>query len=170
LVFREQYLLNGFGVLGGIAKPSQDGVFFVPFDTGHTTDPASFRQEGQGFDDLVFGRATPIENRSFGFGKRGTTRLASVSLSTCSGLAKSDNVLLPFALPLAIIATDLIWTVIAHSGQLGHFTLLVVVDQRHQYSRLLNNAQEGDYLFFEEPAIMWLKSLVRAIHQPDRNG
>ena len=80
--------------------------------------PLKSRYKGQGFDDLVFGRAPPIENRPFGFGESSATGITFETLSTGLGLAELDDVMLVFALQLAIVVTDRVWTKISYLGTL----------------------------------------------------
>jgi hypothetical protein len=56
------------------------------------------------------------------------------------------------------------------SDAVGTFSLVKVQTKQSKWVlfRLTKTTTIG--CFFDEPAIMWLKSLVRAIHQPDRNG
>jgi hypothetical protein len=104
-VFRQQRLLNSLGMLACRANPIDDGLFFVPFSTRQATDTAILRYQGQGVDDLVFGRATAIEDRSFGFDKGTIARLAFVTLAACLGFAELDDVLLSLTLQLPMIIT-----------------------------------------------------------------
>jgi len=112
-VFRQQHLLNSLGMLACPrsgrracrANPIDDGLFFVPFSTRQAADTAILRYQGQGVDDLVFGRATAIEDRSFGFDEGTIARLAFVTPAACPGFAELDDVLLSRTLQLPIIIT-----------------------------------------------------------------
>jgi hypothetical protein len=98
------------------ANPIDDGFFFVPFSTRQTADTAILRYQGQGVNDLVFGRAAAIEDRSFGFDKGTIARLALVALATCFGFAEFNDVRLVFTLQLTMIVTIWIRAEIAHSS------------------------------------------------------
>jgi hypothetical protein len=92
-------------MLGCRSNPINDGLFFVPFCTRQAADTAILRYQGQDIDDLVFGCATAIEDRSFRFDEGTIARLALVTLAACPSFAELDDVLLPFTLQLPIIIT-----------------------------------------------------------------
>jgi hypothetical protein len=119
-VFRQQHLLNSLGMLACRANPIDDGLFFVPFSTRQAADTAILRYQGQGVDDLVFGRATAIEDRSFGFDEGTIARLALVALATGFRFAESNDVRLTFTLQLTMIVTVLVRAEIAHSSLFSH--------------------------------------------------
>jgi hypothetical protein len=104
-VFRQQHFFNSLGMLACRTNPIDDGLFFVPFSTCQAADTAILRYQGQDIDDLVFGRATAIEDRSFGFDEGAIARLALVTLAACPGFTELDDVLLSFTLQLPIIIT-----------------------------------------------------------------
>jgi hypothetical protein len=97
-VFRQQLFLKALGVLACRSYPSDDGLFFVPFRACQTADATILRYQSQGVDDLIFRRATTIEDGPFGFDKGAMTRFALVALTTGLGLAKFDDVCLIFTL------------------------------------------------------------------------
>jgi hypothetical protein len=70
-----------------------------------SAETAILRYQSQGVDDLFFGRATAIEDSPLGFDEGTIARFALVALTTCLGLAKSDDVRLAFTLQLTIIVT-----------------------------------------------------------------
>jgi hypothetical protein len=81
-------------MLSGISDPGPDGLFLVPFDAYQTADPAPFRHQGQGFDNLIFRRATAIEDCPLGLCEGIATDIAFEALTTCFGLAKLDTLFL----------------------------------------------------------------------------
>lgn len=82
-----------------------DSLFFVPFRTCQAADAAILPYQSQGVDDLIFGRATTIEDGPFGFNEGTIARFALVALATGLGFARFDDVRLVFALQFAIIVT-----------------------------------------------------------------
>lgn len=116
----QQLLFHRFRVSRGVSQPGPNGLFLVPFDACQAADPIPFGQQSQGFKDLIFRRATPIEDRAFGFGKCAPARAAQVALATGPGLATFHNVLLMFPLSLAMVGTGLIGTEIAYVGKFRH--------------------------------------------------
>jgi hypothetical protein len=119
-VFRQQHLLNPLGMLTCRANPIDDGLFCVPFSTRQAADPAILRYQGQGVNDLIFGCAAAIEDRSFGLDEGTVARLAFVTLATCFGFAEFDDVRLVFTLQLTIIVTVWVRAEIAHSSLFWH--------------------------------------------------
>jgi hypothetical protein len=59
-----QHLFHRLRMFTRIPQPTQNGVFFVPFDTAQTADATAFRQQGQRFENLVFGCAFLVKERA----------------------------------------------------------------------------------------------------------
>jgi hypothetical protein len=77
-----------------------------------------FGNLGQHSDDLVFRRATAVEEGPFRFRERPSAGLAPIPLSTGLCPAELDYILLLFVLLFAVVSTGLIWTEVTHLGEL----------------------------------------------------
>jgi len=72
-------------MLGCFSQPSQDGIFFDPFDPRQCADAIPFCQERQNLQYLFFGGMFVVEDRPFGFGERFAASFALVTLYPFAG-------------------------------------------------------------------------------------
>ena len=108
-------------MLTGSLNPILDGIYFIPFAAGETTNPVAFGHLGKRIDDGFSGGATTIEDRSLGLGIGFSATGALISLATGFGFTKFRDIgaLLIF-LEFAIISTLLVRTKISRVREFWH--------------------------------------------------
>jgi len=72
-------------MLGRFTQPLQDRIFFDPFGTRQTADPAAFGQQSQGFQDLILGSPLAKQQSSLRRRERLATGFALVTLDPSVG-------------------------------------------------------------------------------------
>lgn len=103
MVIGQQHRFDPFGVLTCFSDPSNDRLFFMPFDPNQTTDPIALGNQGQRIQYFFFPSPPSIEKGPFRLGEGLAASLTFVPLPPPFGLTKLDNVVVSLTLAFAVI-------------------------------------------------------------------